>query len=214
MNYTSLDLAMHAAVPVLPVPRHGQFIPLVENGHRFLVASDGLYVEIRREWLHALWPVAVDTTVAKPYGFVDPKVDLAFGRVPEWIRKQFEHDAALRGNVEIAACVVWSASQRALRYLPCEALHATACHIEYRRPAIGADESLVIDLHSHGHGTAFFSHVDDRDDANEVKIAGVLGTVNTTPTWKFRLCLNGIFIDVASPLEDHETQTDIGAKHA
>lgn len=214
MIYSPLDLALQAAVPTVPVPLHGKFVGLQQSGHRFLIASDGLYIEIRRAWLHAVWPVALDSKVAKPFGKVEACVDLAFGRIPHWILGSFENDAIGSGNMEIAACVVWNAVERTLHYRPCESIRASSHRVEYRRPVLAADESLVIDLHSHGYGRAYFSGVDNEDDANEVKIAAVVGTVNAVPTWKFRLCLAGLFVDIAAPHPELHSPAEFGENHA
>jgi PRTRC genetic system protein A len=181
------------------MPLHGTFTPLDKDGHRFLLGKNGTFIEVRRNWLHAIWPDGEGACAAKPYGTVDKVVTLAFGTIPAWVTSQFAQDAKASGNVEIAACVIWDAHTRSLHYRRCETITASRAHIQYRRPALAAHESLVIDLHSHGLGNAFFSGQDDKDDCGEVKIAGVIGNVNGVPTWKFRLCLLGMFINVPIP---------------
>lgn len=71
-------------------------------------------------------------------------------------------------------------------------------HVRYTRPVLGDDEHLVVDLHSHGHLSAFFSTEDDRDDRGEFKIAGVLGNCDRGQcSTAFRLCANGLFLPLA-----------------
>lgn len=195
MDYLPIDLALNVAVPVLPVPLHGRFVEMTGYGHRFLVASDGLYLEVRRDWVHVIWPVATDARVAKPFGRLTSRVRFECGSIPRWIKDCFAGEARDSGNTEIAACVLWNSKTRAFNYRRCEAITANFARIEYVRPALGLDESLVVDLHSHGFGRAYFSALDDLDDQHEVKIAGVVGTVNSVPTWQFRLCVNGIFVN-------------------
>jgi PRTRC genetic system protein A len=77
---------------------------------------------------------------------------------------------------------------------------ADHCHVE--RPELAEHESLAIDLHSHGDGEAFFSEIDDTDDAGEVKISGVLGGLGETgtPSAVFRLNLLGLIIPLPVPV--------------
>ena len=206
MKYSPLDLALQNVVPVLAVPLHGTFEPLVNIGQRFLVGGDGLYIEVRRAWLHAVWPIAHESRVAKPFGVVQRCVRMEFGAIPGWIKERFASDAIASGNMEIAACIVWNSFTQTLDYRRCIALNASSHRIEYVRPSLASYESLVLDLHSHGHGRAFFSATDNEDDRNEVKIAGVVGNVNGELSWKFRLCLAGIFINES---DKHSQQYDL-----
>lgn len=199
MNYAALDRAMHTITPVLPVPLHGEFTPMATPGHRFLVASNGLFMELKRSWLHAIWPIAADTDVAKPFGALTKHVTLEFGVIPAWIKDTLAKEAAAAGNIEIAAWVIWNSLTRSLEYRSCGTIEASSAKINYERPRLLDHESLVIDLHSHGFGPAFFSSTDNEDDKDEVKISGVIGNVNGVPTWKFRLCLSGIFVKIPNP---------------
>jgi PRTRC genetic system protein A len=51
------DVALQQSAPVVTVPRYGGFTPLTENGHRFLVTGDGLWLEARRPWLYLRVPL-------------------------------------------------------------------------------------------------------------------------------------------------------------
>ena len=144
--------------------------------------------------------------MAKPFGAVQRGVRIEFGAIPPWVKARFAGDAIASGNMEIAACVIWNTVTQTLDSRRCEALHASSHRIQYVRPALAANESLVLDLHSHGHGPAYFSSTDDEDDRNEVKIAGVVGNVNGELSWKFRLCLAGIFINES---EKHSQQNEL-----
>ena len=76
-----MDQALLAAAPVAAVPRHAPFHPLQDNGHRFLLAEDGLYLEVRRPWLHYIHQLAKQTAVAIPYGAITGKCELDFGTI-------------------------------------------------------------------------------------------------------------------------------------
>ena len=49
------DIALQQSAPVVTVPRYGGFTPLTENGHRFLVTGDGLWLEARFQCLMGAW---------------------------------------------------------------------------------------------------------------------------------------------------------------
>jgi PRTRC genetic system protein A len=57
----------------------------------------------------------------------------------------------------------------------------------------GDGEHIVVDVHSHGLHTAFFSAEDDADDAGAMKVSLVLGNLDQErPTSKMRLCMAGL----------------------
>src|SRR5574337_1932179 len=62
-----LDATLQAACPCVMCPRYEPLTFLEGDSHRFLVASDGLYVEVRRPWIHAILKV-VDSPIPLPYG--------------------------------------------------------------------------------------------------------------------------------------------------
>jgi hypothetical protein len=54
------------------------------------------------------------------------------------------------------------------------------------------DETVAVDLHTHGHGAPFWSDDDDRDDQG-IKVAGVFGCMHhERPSAEFRRVLNGM----------------------
>lgn len=205
MKYSPIDLALQQLAPVVAVPLHGTFEPLDKNGYRFLVAGNGTFIEAKRDWIHVIWPDGDQSRAVKPYGMIQPKVTLAFGTIPAWIATRFAMDASSHGNCEMAAWVVWNARTQQLDYRLCEPIAASSVRIAYHAPELAAHESLCIDLHSHGFGPAFFSAQDDQDDAGQVKIAGVVGNVNGKLSWKFRLCVMGITINVPFDAATSET---------
>ena len=62
------DVALQHSAPVVTVPRYGGFTPLAENGHRFLVTGDGLWLEARRPWLYLRVPLVCQKSVPILYG--------------------------------------------------------------------------------------------------------------------------------------------------
>lgn len=183
------------------VPRFSTLSPLAQSGHRFLMGSNGLWLEIKRPWLHARVQLTEPAPVAMPYGTVEPVVDLALPSLSLELLRQFTDMARASCPIESAVWIVWneSSGQLALRQLP--VLSAGAGHVHFERPQLAPGEHLVIDLHSHGASRAYFSQQDDLDDRGEVKISGVFGHCHQEHlSVKFRLCLLGKFIPLSADL--------------
>lgn len=170
------------------------------NGHRFLIAADGLWIEIKRTWLHIIWSIAQQTDVAIPYGSLRRKAQFAFGKLPVDLIRTFAADAAAALPNEAAGWLVWNEETRQLEYLQLPPVSVGSGHIQFERPALAPYQSLAVDLHSHGAGAAFFSSQDNQDDAGEVKISGVIGSLtpegDRLPTIEFRICALGVTIPV------------------
>ncbi len=192
------DVALQHSAPVVTVPRYGGFTPLAENGHRFLVTGDGLWLEARRPWLYLRVPLVCQKSVPMPYGWVGREISLSFGKIPRHLVIEFYRFALDRCPEECVGWIVWHAGSGEMRLVfPTE--ESTGCaHVRYRRPILDEDEHLVVDLHSHGRLSAFFSTQDDRDDRGEFKIAGVIGNCDRGQcSTAFRLCANGLFLPLA-----------------
>lgn len=189
------DHALQAVTPTVMAPRYGAFEALASNGHRFLAASDGLWLEVRRPWLYLRKRIAEQTMVAMPYGVLTEEMQFA-ERIPRHLIEEFLKEAARRCPSECAAWITWNESTGRWRLRHLEEQSASAEHVDVIRPALPDGEHLVLDLHSHGRDSAFFSPRDDRDDHGEYKIAGVVGHVDTKPVLLLRLCAGGLFIPI------------------
>ncbi|ABD72092.1 conserved hypothetical protein (plasmid) [Rhodoferax ferrireducens T118] len=188
-----IDRFLATDCPVITMPHDSEvFEPLKTPGHRLIVAAGGLYKEIRRAWLHAIVHVARAQT---PFGELQTTLSMPF-QVPENLLVEFLHQARAAAPNETAAWIVFNEGDRSLRLLPMEYDGVTPVHLSILRPMLAAGEHLVVDLHSHHQMSAYFSRTDDADDiaSNEVKIAGVVGTIHQNPTWNFRMCLEGVLM--------------------
>lgn len=198
-----MDMALLAAAPIAAVPRYAPFHPLQENGHRFLLAADGLHLEVRRPWLHYIQPLAKHAAVAIPFGEMTKKCELDFGSIGSALdlMKEFAAQAKADAPIEAAASLLWDHVKKSWRIeYPKIIGKATTGSIQYEQVVPGEDESLAIDLHSHGHLGAFFSETDNADDRGSVKIAGVFGDLDKAqPTVAFRMCVLGLYIDIPVP---------------
>jgi PRTRC genetic system protein A len=202
-----LDIALFDSAPTVVVPKHAQFAALQEIGHRFLMTAEGVFLEVRRPWLHVIQQMAkhADTGPRPPYGSIEPNIELAFGRLSAALPflRAFAEEARAALPNEHAAWIVWDEQQRALSYKALHIANASPASITFDRPQLEAHESLAIDIHSHGAGAAFFSAQDNSDDAGEVKISAVLGGLNEggTPSVAFRLCVLGMFVPLKVPAD-------------
>jgi PRTRC genetic system protein A len=188
------DALLQAHTPAVMVPRFGP-LPIMEKpGHRYLVAASGLWLEVLRPWLTARVQVAY-SEVPLPFGEVEQSVQYAF-RACDLARMidLFTVDAVAALPNECAAWAVYDERTGALDYRPLPADAASPGGVTFQRPPLADREHLAVDLHSHGAMKAFFSGTDDEDDAGEVKVSVVAGTVDRDATFAIRLCLLGTFV--------------------
>jgi len=196
MKYNTLDNILNAACPTVIIPKYGEFVPLEVTGQRYLCACDGFWIEIRRPWLHLIWPVALQGDFSMPYGAIEKKIDLTFGKIPAHLVDLFLDDAQAAFPNEFGAWLVWDDNTKELVYRPLKAIKATGGYLKVERPSLDEHESLAVDLHSHGRHKAFFSAEDNRDDKLEVKVSGVYGSLDRDISKVFRLCTGGRFINL------------------
>lgn len=189
------DQALQTLTPTVMVPKFEPFEPLETIGHRFLVAADGLWLEIRRAWLYARLPVAQQGMVAMPYGTVTPCLELVFRKVPQALLTEFTELAKAGLPNEVAAAVIWHEGTGYMRLQQLHAVSASPGHITYQTAVLGDGEHAIVDLHSHGHSPAYFSATDNVDDYGTTKVSGVVGNLDKPEqTYAFRLCAQGLFV--------------------
>lgn len=202
-----LDIALQTAVPTLMVPKYGDLPPLDRNGHRFLAAKDGLWMEVKRNWLHLRLPLVRQLKVAMPYGSVDPLMEFAFERLPSQLVEAFALEAKQQCPIETAGWIVRNLETGEFRLMMLESLDQSRAHVHFVRPQLDDAEEMVIDLHSHGAFDAFFSGQDDIDDAGEVKISVVVGNCDREiPSVAVRLCALGMNLTLPNPVLFKEVQ--------
>lgn len=178
MKYTEEDRALMEHAPTVAVPVFGEFVAMEENGHRYLLACDGLWLEVRRPWLHLIWPVAQQKKVQLPYGNLAEVIDLAF-EVPTWGFTELLPAAREVTPAEVGAAMIWNERERTLRFAMCKTISAGVGTLSESMPELGEGDWLAVDLHSHGPLDAFFSSTDLEDTGSEVVIAGVIGRVDS-----------------------------------
>jgi len=191
------DLALQTLTPSVMVPKFSEFSKLEQAGSRFCIASDGLWLEVKRAWLDLCVPLALQDKVLMPYGQLKQSMQFNFGKLPNDFLVKFLKEAREVLPNEHAAWFIWSEDTGEIRYETLEAESASLDAITYRCPVLKDGDHLIADIHSHGHSRAFFSEEDNHDDRSEVKIAIVVGNVGSDqPTMEMRLCANGHFVSL------------------
>ncbi len=191
------DIALQTLTPSVMVPKFSELEQLEQSGHRFCIASDGLWMQVKRPWLELCVPLAQQHIVSMPYGKLEENMQFNFGILPKAFLQKFLQEARNHLPNECAAWFIWDENTAEMRFEMLVADNATSGSITYQCPVLEDGEHLIADIHSHGEGHAFFSFQDNDDDRTEVKIAIVVGNVDTdTPTMRMRLCANGYFIEL------------------
>jgi PRTRC genetic system protein A len=198
MNAQEIDAFLASTMPVVPVPKTAGLPSLEEDGQRLLVAGDGLWLEVKRAWLHARVPLAQQAEVTLPYGGVEKTITFRMPplRVDQGSLDWFIAEAKRVYPREVAGGIYWNEETGDVRNVIFESTEASGSEVKYKRPETAANEHLIVDVHSHGVWRAFFSEQDDEDDRGEVKIAVVLGDVMSSegPEVKSRMCLLGKYL--------------------
>ncbi|HEX2543447.1 MAG TPA: PRTRC system protein A [Ramlibacter sp.] len=189
---TSLDAAVQTAFPVLAVPASGALCAPAACGTRYLVGRDGVSRETWLPWIRVCELVA-PSALTLPYGRVQDAVEFRCGPIPDRVLREFMHHAKKALPNEMAGALLWNASDDSWRYLTRPSCEASGAHVRYQEVRPQPGEHLVVDLHSHGLHSAFFSEEDDADDAGAMKVSLVLGNVDQLrPTSRMRLCMASV----------------------
>ncbi|KEQ54817.1 hypothetical protein BV95_01046 [Sphingobium chlorophenolicum] len=152
-------------------------------------------------------PVTPPIAAYLPYGSVgEPRANLRCGLIPRaFLAQIIDHFGAALPN-EAAAFIVWDEDDRRFLLDFPQIDQATPSRLVYRTPVLPGNRHIVCDIHSHGHGRAFFSATDDADDAHATKIALVIGRLGgpDSPEFASRLCAGGMFLPLPrSPFEGY-----------
>lgn len=214
-----LDLVLQTVCPTVMVGRYEPLALLDSDGHRFLMAEDGVHVEVLRPWLHVISKVS-EVAVKMPYGQVPAlfKINLHRRALAAGLRRFIGRAAELAPD-EHAAWLTFDPDQGAIGYVEPLVISRGREHIQYRRPDATPSCLPVVDCHSHGTSPAFFSGTDDKDDrTDDAKLAFVVGNLDQpTPSVAMRLSMMGLSIDlsefVRSILDHSPAATDGGTEN-
>lgn len=190
------DQALLASCPVVAAPRFSP-LPEMDNGQRVIVASNGWFVQTRLDWLDSITALNMEAPAMRlPYGEVREHLRFSFGPLPIPLIEAFVVYGREHLPDETAGVLIFSRRTGRLRLAFCEAERTSPVRIDYRRPPMADDETVAVDLHTHGRAPAFWSADDDRDDQG-IKVAGVFGLLDQPwPMARFRLVINGLYQDL------------------
>lgn len=189
------DRAIIGATPTLCQPVFGELPPVPLGQSRYVMAENGLFVQARTHNLSVCAQIA-DLGQRMPYGRCDPFVLLRGGPVSGELAKQVVQRARTLCPTEWAGVVVYEQDD-GYRLVEPGVMSASSGHIRYARKDYDED-ALVLDIHSHGKGRAFFSDKDDESDLHGIYLACVLGCCgeNQDIEVKTRIVIHGLFIEV------------------
>jgi len=150
--------------------------------YNYILAANGLFIEASNPALAARVPVAeCDVRGLAP---MKAKIALTYGSIP-----QHFFDLAL-GTFLAApdreSYVAVTAAAGYDFYVPVQ--DGSEATVVYE-----VGDSVVLDIHSHAHMTAFFSHQTDDKDETGLKLYAVVGRLNSTPVVKLRVGVYGYF---------------------
>lgn len=193
MDTQHLDAIVLNNFPVV-VAKHSHHIeePAV-HGQRYIVGRRGLYREVSTPWLLSRALVAA-TEMPTPYGEVEEVATLMCGSPPADLWHEFIAHAKSVSPIECAGLMIWNVNAGRWRLAIREVTHASPDRVDYMEPALAADEIAVVDVHSHGLYSAYFSDLDNQDDMGSIKLSAVIGRLDQeSPEVAIRLvCIESI----------------------
>lgn len=197
---TSNDLIDHIvaeACPLLIMPRHSEPPAMTEYGHRYILARNGLFLEVLAPAGHFRLNVGeFDHRI--PYGECQQIISFSFhgcGNQHVTLINEFIDHARRELPNEAAAWLIWNLDTKTMRLQILQPDFASPTSITFVRPKMATNECLAIDIHSHAALPAFFSPTDDADDIGEVKLCMVVGSLDKEITVATRLCVMDIMIN-------------------
>ncbi|MDD4986252.1 MAG: Mov34/MPN/PAD-1 family protein [Dehalococcoidales bacterium] len=149
--------------------------------YNYILARNGVFIEASGPLLSARIPVA--ECEIRGLAPLEPGITLTYGSIPVrfW---------------ELALDTFLAEPDRE-RYVAITGIAGYHLYVppQDRKKAkvtYAVQDRVVLDLHSHGHGGAFFS-VQDNEDEKGLKLYGVVGRLNATPVVLLRVGVYGYF---------------------
>jgi len=209
---TRRDAALLAQMPPVAVPPESPLAPLDRNGQRMLLAKDGLFLEVRRDWLYTIRSCGhYKPGLQTPYGHVEETTALAGEAIPRALVRQFIAHARQASPNEIGAIITYNLTTRAWRLRMNRSVSASTGHLDYAIEPMPATEHRIVDIHSHGQGPAFISATDAVDSRGATAVVMVVGRVSEhRPVIRAYLYLQGMPIELGYVWSEENTSEDDG----
>ena len=133
-------------------------------GYNYVMAEDGLYVQSESSHIQACIPIA--TTKIKGLHKLERRIHLVHGPIPRGIFTAGLHWFRETPETERFFAVLWEGEKYRIN-VPKQ--DGTESRLKYEPPGPG----VVMEIHSHGTHSAFFSNTDDQDE-QAFRIYGVM----------------------------------------
>lgn len=200
MNATAssaLDEAIAQATPTVMAPRFGEFQPVEVDRYRYVHAANGMFLEGRSRGVYIR--TQLTPSLGGPYGSLESAVNLVGGPIPGAIRDEIMRKAREQVPQEWAGLVVYDHEAETYRLIEPDVQSRSENHISYTNLQHDPRYTLVVDVHSHGRGKAYFSSIDDASDTDGIYIAVVLGKCGhgQSMQWVSRLVVYGRHVAVS-----------------
>ncbi len=149
--------------------------------YNYILGSNGIFIEAEGPLIAAR--VSVAECEIRGLAPVKARVSLTYGSIPQhFFDLALDSFLADPGKEHYAAV---TGSHGYHFYIPVQ--DRDGARVTYE-----VGDSIVLDLHSHGHGWACFSGQDDQDEQG-LKLSAVVGKLNATPVVKLRVGVYGYF---------------------
>ena len=112
------DLALQTACPAIAAPRFGP-LPNMANGQRIILAANGVFVQVKLDWLDCIQRLSHALPIPLPYGGIEERLTFTFGVLPIRLIEAFI-EAARRGLPnEVAGALIYSLRNQSLQLALC-----------------------------------------------------------------------------------------------
>ncbi|MCA9943353.1 MAG: Mov34/MPN/PAD-1 family protein [Ardenticatenaceae bacterium] len=167
--------------------------------YQYVIAQNGVFVRAENEFVAACIKVASLNGLATTIRGLQPLagwVRLKLPKLPMTLldTAMSEAQASVKANQleETLSYVVWQNG----RYQLIRPNDQQASPTAVVSQTVELEETVVMDMHSHGAAPPYFSPTDNLDETR-LRFYGVLGNVNTSPRWLFRLGIYGYWAELS-----------------
>jgi PRTRC genetic system protein A len=195
------DAVIAAQCPVVIAPKYGELEPLEVGQRRYVLASNALYIEAKSSVLYVRQRIQAITEGVAYAGHVSEFLTVS-KPVPNGLFNRMIEMAEDAEPQEMAALVVADDEGHYQLVAP-EIDSASPAHVTYTDLSLEQEDRLLLDVHSHGRGRAYFSATDDASDRSRrgPHISVVFGRCHDRVRYVARVCIGQHLIGLTKPLQ-------------
>lgn len=149
--------------------------------YNYILAANGLFIEAENPLISAR--VMISECEIRGLAPMENKIDLTYGKMPQHLFDLALDSFLASPGEEQYIAVVGSDGY---------SLSVPVQDKEGGRVVYEVKDSVVLEMHSHAHMSAFFSPKDNEDEKG-LKISAVVGRLNATPELNLRISVYGYF---------------------